>query len=156
MEMTMSTMNLELTPEQKALPSKMMHNVLRDTTVIMALNVPITSIGTFIAYRKFRNTYAEHLVANAYLYGLLSSISVFTIWFTSLPGLMVATTIFANFATLFFNIWFFKSWYQTNWLNAIWRSILGFVLSLLIIAVLANVFTFVLMKTGLLPKPGEH
>ncbi|MCC6724047.1 MAG: DUF3667 domain-containing protein, partial [Saprospiraceae bacterium] len=44
MEMTMSTMNMELTPEQKALQSKMMHNVLRYTNVIMALNVPITSI----------------------------------------------------------------------------------------------------------------
>lgn len=154
LDMALSSGGVQVTPEARELQSKMVHTLLRYTNLLISLSVPLFSVGTFLAYRKFRNTYAEHLVANAYLYGLLSVLSGLTIWFTTVPSLFIPLTAFSNFVTIFGNIWFYKSWYQIKWRTAIWRSLLGMFLMFIFIAIVGNVVIIVLAAMGLMPTLG--
>ncbi len=138
MEQAMNMGGVQLTPEVRALQAKMMHNMLQYTNLIISLSVPLMSIGSYLLFRKFRNTYAEHLVANAYLYGLLSLLSLITSWFTTFPSMFMAITVLTNLAMIIGNIWFFKSWFNIKWGQAIWRSLLALTFNFILIVVFAN------------------
>lgn len=153
-EMATNMGGVEMTPEAKAIQTKTVHSLLRYTTALISLSVPLSSIGTYLAYRKFRSTYAEHMVANAYLYGLLSLLSIVTIWFTTQPSTFMPVTLLSYAAMLFGNSWFYKKWYGLKWAQAFWRSLLAIFITLFTVIFVGNIVTIVLIITGVMPRTG--
>ncbi len=107
--------------------------------------VPISAICTRFYFRSYPLNFAEHLVLNAYIYGLLTFIQIILLPIELLSSAFLV--YFTLFLYLFFPAYFFRSFFKKTWTKATLYSILvnvsSFVLSfILLLLLIAGIFSF--------------
>ena len=120
-------------------------------SILMLLLVPLFSLTTKIAFRKWGHNYYEHIVMNAYILSFYTLVSIILVY----PVLY----FFRHSPTIFFNItqlsillipvvlvWFFKGFYKDRSVKAIIVKVLG-ILGLILLGYLA--FIIVVLALGL-------
>lgn len=115
-------------PEKQAIFGKLIALYSDYMSVLMLLTVPPAALVSWILFGKYKLHYAEHLVINAYLWGFLSFITIFTQLAVKFIDVWVySSIIYIGYA--FYNLYFFKQVFKLTFLKSILLGILYNILS---------------------------
>lgn len=123
--------------------------VLQYLNVLTFLFIPITSIFTYLIYRKSKLYYPEHLVLNAYISGTYSLLGILTIplYVISLP-----IAFLSSFGLIAYQIWaymdIFKEKTFKGFLKANLVTILPFFLAMFASIMVGVVLAYMKIKNG--------
>jgi hypothetical protein len=133
-----------LSLEAKALQAKIIKWTLNYLSIFYLAMLPLNSLASYLVFRKRQYVYAEHLVANAFIYGHLALFSLIILPLYQLnAGLFVVGAI--NTLTVFaYNACFFNTWFKTGWIKAILKTALVLLISYLLIGLLAAMIGIVI------------
>ncbi|MBK8705957.1 MAG: DUF3667 domain-containing protein [Saprospiraceae bacterium] len=130
-----------LTPEAVEMQKKTYEVMVKYMSLVYVALIPIMSLGSYFIFKRYKFNYAEHMVANSYLYGQLSLLSLVTVNLYRIPDWISIGGVISFFATLLLSAWFYKSWFGLGWLRAVVLTIIALLLSYVFIGLFASVFS---------------
>ncbi|MFY0672093.1 MAG: DUF3667 domain-containing protein [Bacteroidia bacterium] len=113
---------------------------------ISLLIIPFLSLGSFLFFKS--HNYAEHLVANFFVFGQTTLIGfVFLPLYLALPKLILQQQSISSLTLIIYGVLFYKSAFKQSWLKTIFKflaaMIIGFVCVVLVGALIAMVISAV-------------
>lgn len=117
----------------------------------LALMIPFYSFGTWVAFRKHKLNYAEHLIVTAYIFGQTSLIGILIIPLYYLPPAL-SFAMYISFALLLiYPVYAFYSLKRENILVLTLKSLLAillWVVSISLIVIIIAIATVFITKAG--------
>ncbi|MEL6655923.1 MAG: DUF3667 domain-containing protein [Bacteroidota bacterium] len=115
-------------PEEQIAQAKLLLQYLKDySNFLLLLTIPISSIWTYLLFRKYRLTFGEHLVLNAFLYAFLTLLGIILM---PLGAYSIETL---NYLIMLLNFgymaYFVKDFFRKSWGSSLWNSLVLTVLS---------------------------
>ena len=116
------------------------------SNLLLLLTVPIGAIWTYILFYRYKLSFGEHLVLNAFLYGFLTLVTIILLplnwWSSTITGyIVIALNI--GYITYFVKDFFRKSWGRAIFSSLVLTS-LSFVTSFIGLTVVVILFAIVI------------
>lgn len=136
-----STLNPNISEEQKAIQLKINQTIRPFINFIPLLLLPFFATGSYWFHRKKQFNYAEHLVLNAYLYSLMTLLSMpLIIVYVYLDNIMLSPimglVLFSVIGGIIFKQLFSKS-LAYNIFKGLMTFIIGYLIFFIVVGVLA-------------------
>jgi hypothetical protein len=100
-----------------------------------SLTLVFTSLFSYLFFRKSRFNFVEHAAINTYIFVHTYWLFFLIVVFKLLHPVFLYSYMLAYMG---FSFWVYKGLFQRSWVSIIWRSLLAFLLSSLIFAVLVT------------------
>ncbi len=126
--------------QTKATIENMSEWISQHYSILVLLQIPIFSIGTYLCFRNIGYNFIEHLVLNTFIAGqkLIIHIIVFPLYyfFNNTP-LLKATARITDFIGYTIAVWtLFQLFNELSFLQRFWRTLLSLLLSLTIVFII--------------------
>ena len=147
--MDMSTVSIKGTEESNNAVLEFMKEY---SSIAMMLNVPIYALMSklaFIAEKKYRYNYTEHLVIFMYLLAQLSFIGFVTTLIGAFSGLSLGSISFISIPITFIYIWYcLKRIFNLDWTNFLMRALIFICILIALIVLIAIVIGVIMYLNG--------
>ncbi|MCW5912906.1 MAG: DUF3667 domain-containing protein [Cyclobacteriaceae bacterium] len=136
--------------QTKATLEKMSEWISQHYSILTLIQIPIFSLGTYIAFRKVGYNFIEHLVINSFIAGQKLIIRLITfplfLWFSNSQNLKVIAR-FTDLAGYLIGIWtLLELFNQFSFVNRILRTILSLAIAILIIFILLTITSVIFLS----------
>lgn len=112
--------------------------------LIYMLLIPFISLFSWRFFKKKGFNYAEHLVTNAYLFGLSAAIGSFMLLIIFIfPSLMGVSSVFSMVISVLCLVYGYKNIFKTSYIQAFFKSILTIILGYLAMMLLVFFLTII-------------
>lgn len=125
-------------PEKNALTRNLISIFKEYANLLLLITVPLAAIFTRLIFRKYQLNFGEHLVINAFLYGFLTFASTLLLPIAWLSADLNSWLMFLLY--LVYTAYFLQSFFQFSWWRSFGNTVLIYLYSILITAVVFLVF----------------
>ncbi len=114
--------------------------VKKNSNIIVFFLLPIFALFGYVLFNKQKNNYAEHLMLSVFavsLSNVLTAVMLVSFYFMGL-GVMpiLISTLLFTIVSFFLT---YKQFYQVNWFHALWKSLVIYLLTMIVYMMLSMV-----------------
>ncbi len=142
----------ELNPRQVENTKKVMEIFKKYLALFLMLAIPFNAMGSALIYKKKKYNYTEHLILNAYAYGLTLMLSIPLYLLFILPNGIFWNGAIGTMVYFLGLAWVFSKFFKEHFIESILKVILLSILALIFLIIIGGILTaiFVIAYVGLI------